>query len=189
MIEAVIGSPVFAAHINELMQRLLRVAVLCPGVACHTTVGYMGYQYVGTKMVTPSGLGGLTYVPTNMYAPSTKLCVTIPSIHTSVVDPQRTAAQCSTKLNALSTKSGTVTDNWIPTYREGGSWLWSGDIYHQGPQTRVYDCDLSGVGGGNYDLCCMVCATSYDGTFGYEQDVLPYNAWVMVQDTGVEDEA
>lgn len=177
MINYVIGSPVYASQWNAIVERLARVGAQSPWVATHNVISTLGYQYTGQKVSSTPTHGGMTYLGTNMWGPqgNTTLCVVLPQYYGSQpgVGNVRTAYQCSTRLKAKFTAGGSgITDDIAPEYGTTNPEMVP-------PHAHIYRCNVASKGSGNYGLCHVLLSNYYHGTYGYEQDVSPFVAWIQ----------
>lgn len=174
--EFTIGTPVLAAHINSLFQRLAAVAQNCPSVSALTTVNVAGYAYAGNKGALP-GVGGFLPVTSPVHGAASVLQVIAPAFLDAL--PAETESQrdysvisCDIRVQPI-VGSGVTPYSIAPTY--------SASIYeaeNSGPIAYALSSATTTAPSSTYIGNGVYLGTKETGTTEYEQDEMPLTAWI-----------
>ena len=179
--EYTIMSPVMADHLNKLVTRAAQIAQFCPCVTCHNVLAVFGYSNAGTKLTALPGKGGVSIVLTSVLGSSAQLVV-VPSVlsewYPSNPEMVRSITEMGTRLSAWSMVGAADMGNILvgPNYSFMGSYA--------APVAYYLPANVAANGSSSYMPVGSALCSRYEGTWMYEQDVLPYIAWHHVD--GIE---
>lgn len=181
--EYTIMSPVMADHLNHLVTRLAQVARFCPSVCSHTVCNAFGYSTYGQKINQPPGKGGVSIALASVLGVvGQSQLVIVPSILSAAYydnpDNWRSVQQTGTQMQAWSIVGNTS----MGTMTVGPNYSRSADYAEVVAYYMPAKIDANGSSG--YVPVGSFLFGQFVGSFGYEQDVLPYILWHNVQ--GIE---
>lgn len=184
--EFTIGSPVMAAHLNSILQRIAAIAANCPSVSAVTTVNVAGYGYVGVKGALP-GVGAFVPVISQVHGTSGELQIVAPMFLDAAFPAdtadQRTYQQVGQMIKLQSIVSGGSESVTIAPDYAGGS---DADALRAGPVCYTLAANTTTAPSSAYGGLGVYLATKQTGSFEYEQDEMPLTLWIRPE--GIETE-
>ena len=173
-----IGSPVMAAHLNAIQDRIAMIARYAPAVMSADTIGTIGYQYSGGKVTSQYPAQGLGLVRCDLIAPSCNVNVSTATVvgggrYYSMAAPLRSRDSLRTRYRTANVKSPdttTATDvcaNLVPSCG-----------LTAGPNVAQIPYVVDQLPSSNTVPIGVWIADFLVGTWSWEVDHLPYNAWI-----------